>query len=183
MTELRRDTAPSDDGRSVGAASGGAIAASDARQTDDRWPSLPATVRTLLVEIAGRVLGTLDAKAMPPLLARVARFTPAKRGRAGAAPLARALAEDAGFRAMVASALAPDFGRPGGDPVAVAARAYLTGTDDLAAAVARVSTQDEAATLRARVADLAATVETLTARLARATAADDRDAEIGRAHV
>lgn len=139
---------------------------------DDGWQRLPPVVQTMLVDIAGRVLGTLDAAAVPPLLARVARFTPGKRGRAGAGPLARALGEDAGFRAMVAGALAPEFGRADGDPVARAARAYLTGTDDLAEAAAEVAARDELATLRAQVAEMTATVETLTVALARAAEAD-----------
>lgn len=130
------------------------------------WDALPSSVRTALVEIASRMLGALDAAAMPPALARIARFTPSKRASAGAGPLARTLAADAGFRAMVAGALADDYGRPGADPVAVAARAFLTGTGNLADAVAEVAAQDDVAAWRAQVAALTATVETLTARLA-----------------
>lgn len=190
MTERERGTTRSGDGAddegpgdttsgtaSVVAASG--TASGRDHSDHEGWQRLPATVRTMLVDIAGRVLGTLDAAVVPPLLARVARFTPAKRGRAGAVPLARALGEDAGFRALVASALPSDFGRAGGDPVARAVRAYLTGTEDLADALAEVAAQDEAATLRAQVAELAETVETLTARLARAAQGGPGGVEAG----
>jgi predicted RNA-binding protein with PIN domain len=65
---------------------------------------LPARVRTRLVELAASVLGELDEGLTPAALARVRLFAPARRARAGAAPLALALDRDASFRTHVAAA-------------------------------------------------------------------------------
>ncbi|HYJ74593.1 MAG TPA: NYN domain-containing protein [Kineosporiaceae bacterium] len=84
----------------AGARAAGASAAPDA----GGGFALPARVRDRLVELAAAVLGELDEPRTPPALARVRLFAPARRARAGAAPLALALDRDAVFRAAVAAA-------------------------------------------------------------------------------
>lgn len=126
------------------------------------WPDLPLAVQASVIDVAARILGAVDIAQVPAALARVARFTPAKRARAGAAPLARALADDDGFRALIGSALPASFGADSADPVRIAARAYLLRTPNLVAAVRRVAETDEMDALRERVAELTATVAELT---------------------
>jgi len=63
---------------------------------------LPDSVRAMIVRWAARIVGTLPSSQIPPNLARVARFTPAKRGKLGAAALAEAVNSNAAFRAAVA---------------------------------------------------------------------------------
>jgi hypothetical protein len=97
---------------------------------------LPEHVRTRIVELAADALTALDADTLPVALRRVARFTPAKRARLAAAPLAAALEADAAFRHRVgahaastlpglADAMAEGSAPPAADPVDVAVLAYL----------------------------------------------------------
>src|SRR5690606_31418108 len=65
---------------------------------------VPPSVRHLLVDAAARTLGDLDAALVPAGLQRVRAFAPRRRATAGAAPLWRALLDDAGFRHAVAVA-------------------------------------------------------------------------------
>lgn len=65
---------------------------------------LPEGVRRHLAELAAAVLGELSDPEVPTALARVRSFAPARRARAGAAPLGAALERDAGFRHQVAAA-------------------------------------------------------------------------------
>jgi predicted RNA-binding protein with PIN domain len=117
---------------------------------------LPDRVRDLVVDLAATVLGELDEARTPPSLARVRLFAPARRARAGAAPLALALDRDAGFRAAVGAAwrdrhpdaaAAVDAGPEEGladhlaellaaDPVVVLAGLYLLRPPDWAGAAA-----------------------------------------------
>jgi predicted RNA-binding protein with PIN domain len=118
---------------------GGAVAAAD---TDDGagLPEagliLPERVRRFVVDLAAEVLGTLDEGEVSPALRRVRAFAPARRARAGAAPIGVALDRDSVFRQRVASAwrdqypelaAAIDAGDvpPAVDPVAAAAGTFL----------------------------------------------------------
>ena len=69
-------------------------------------PSLAEPVRQRLLQVAAEVLGRTPAEEVPPALRAIARFTPAKRVRLGAAALSAALDADADFRARVADAVA-----------------------------------------------------------------------------
>lgn len=132
------------------------------------WADLPPSAQAAAVAVAARVLGALPDDAVPHSLARIARFVPAKRARSGAAPIARALGNDPGFCALIGQYLPAGFGATGADPAAAAARAYLLrlpGSSEILDAVAH---SDEVTLLRARVAELVATVDDLTDRLARA---------------
>ena len=131
------------------------------------WAELPESVRTALLAAAAGALDPLPAGDVPHALVHVARFVPAKRARSGAAPLARALATDAAFRALVAQSLSAGNGWSSSDPVMAAARAYLLRSPGTAALIAEAARVDELAQLRAQVAELTATVEKLTARLVR----------------
>jgi predicted RNA-binding protein with PIN domain len=89
-----------------------------------------------VLEVAAAALGDLPDGEVPPALAQVRRFAPARRASAGALPLAMALERDEAFRARVAAAArvrdpettsALEHGSvPGAaDPVQIAALAYL----------------------------------------------------------
>lgn len=144
--------------------------AGDAPDPVPAWSELPESVRTALIAAAARALAALPASGVPHALTQVARFVPAKRARSGAAPLARALQTDAGFRAAVAQSLPAGYGESPEDPVAAVARMYLLRLPGGAELVADVARADELATLRAQVSELAATVDRLTDQLARAAA-------------
>jgi predicted RNA-binding protein with PIN domain len=62
--------------------------------------------RQRLVQVAAEVLGRMPAGEVPQALRAIARFTPAKRVRLGAAALSAALDADPEFRARVADAVA-----------------------------------------------------------------------------
>lgn len=136
-----------------------------------QWENLPGEVRTAAIDAAARTLGAVDANQIPAALIQIARFTPSKRAKRGSVPLAKALADDASFRAMVAVRLPASFGADPADPVRACARAFIVRmphSDDLLAAATRVDTVTE---LRERVADLTATVDSLLGQLALATTA------------
>ncbi|MEO7124951.1 MAG: NYN domain-containing protein [Nakamurella sp.] len=145
----------------------------DGQQSCDgvlQWEDLPAEVRTAAVDAAARILGSVDAGQIPAALMQVARFTPAKRAKRGSVPLAKALDEDASFRAMVAVRLPASFGADPADPVRACARAFivrLPHSQDLLAAAVRADTLTE---LRERIVDLTATVESLLGQLGAAEA-------------
>ncbi|MDF2807014.1 MAG: hypothetical protein K0S43_1960 [Cellulosimicrobium sp.] len=71
---------------------------------------VPSSVRALLVEAAADALGALDPALVPVALQRVRAFAPRRRASAGAAPLWRALVDDAGFRHAVAAAWSREHG-------------------------------------------------------------------------
>ena len=83
-----------------------------AERSDEEGPAggTPPAVRALLVEAAAEVLGTLDPVLVPVALQRVKAFAPRRRASAGAAPLWRALVDDAGFRHAVAAAWSREHG-------------------------------------------------------------------------
>ncbi|MCM3532943.1 NYN domain-containing protein [Cellulosimicrobium funkei] len=150
-------------------------------------PDVPPSVRSLLVAAAADALGALDTALVPVALQRVRAFAPRRRATAGAAPLWRALVDDAGFRHAVAAAWSrehdsepePDA-RPADDlsPAQVrerAAGAFLLRPDGWQAEVEQArslddtlradrSARDEAARLRGERDRLARQVEELQAR-------------------
>ena len=66
--------------------------------------TLPPRIRRLLVELAAEVVGTLEDADVPAGLRKIRGFAPARRARAGAAPLAMALERDQAFRRHVVAA-------------------------------------------------------------------------------
>jgi predicted RNA-binding protein with PIN domain len=102
----------------------------------DQVPTLPPAVRRALVEFAAEVLGALTEVEVPVGLRKIRNFAPARRARAGSAPLAMALERDPGFRLRVAIAwrglnpelaatLDADEAVPAIDPVLAAVGVYL----------------------------------------------------------
>jgi predicted RNA-binding protein with PIN domain len=140
----------------------------DAPHPDDllSWADLPEAVRAAAIDVAARVIAAVDPRQIPTALKQVARFTPAKRAKRGAIWIGKALDEDAGFRAMVASHLPRAFGADPADPVRACARAFIARLPHSADVLAAAQRADLVAALRAQVAELSATVEALTARLA-----------------
>ncbi len=77
------------------------------RRTDDTPPDpvvVPSAVRTQLLELSARVLGTWEFSTVPVPLRRVRTFAPRRRAASGAAPLWQALETSASFRHAVAAA-------------------------------------------------------------------------------
>lgn len=111
---------------------------------------LTEPARQRLVAIAADLLARMPADEVPAALRTIARFTPAKRARLGAATLAAALDADDDFRARVAAVVAeasPQLARAvrdgtstaASDPVDTAIVAYLTRPDGWAHAVAQAN--------------------------------------------
>jgi predicted RNA-binding protein with PIN domain len=108
--------------------------ASDGAESLDE--PLPTAVRQRAVSFAAQALGTLGVDEVPAQLKAVARFTPSKRARMGAAHLAAALEADPVFRQRVAAwtrTLLPDLAdaldrgdQPSAtDPLDLSAMSYL----------------------------------------------------------
>lgn len=132
---------------------------------------LPAAVRAVIVGWAAQTLSTLSPAQTPASLARVARFTPAKRGRLGAAALLQAVGFDPGFRAAVAQRARQSV-EGDHDPVRTAAAAHLLhlpAEADLMAAVRDTAPGES----RAETASLTGVVRQLERSLARVTAERD----------
>ena len=117
-------------------------ATDDQRQSQGAEPApvqeLPASVRAVVVGWAAETLGGLPPAQVPATLLRVARFTPSKRARLGAAALAAAVDGDGAFRSLVAARA--NGSAAGQDPAAAAAAAYLLrlpAESELLAAAAR----------------------------------------------
>lgn len=98
---------------------------------------LPAAVRAVIVGWAADTLATLLPAHTPASLARVARFTPSKRGRLGATALLQAVDSDAGFRAAVAERAShvAQVDRATPESAAAAHLLHLPGAAQLMAAV------------------------------------------------
>ncbi|MGY4642757.1 NYN domain-containing protein [Cellulomonas sp. URHB0016] len=78
--------------------------------------NVPASLRTVLVQVAADVLGTLEPPEVPATLRAVRQFAPRRRATAGAGPLWTALADD-GFRARVWRTWTSEHPEPGaGEP-------------------------------------------------------------------
>jgi len=117
---------------------------------------LPAEVRTQVVAFAADTLAGLEDPEVPASLAAVRRFTPARRAKQGAVPLASAVEHDAVFRGRVAEwvrrnhpglaeAVTATDGPPAAAPPAeVAAVAFVlrpSGWEDLISVAAHSSAQ------------------------------------------
>lgn len=111
-------------------------------------PVLPPAVRERVVAVAADRLAALPVEQVPASLRAFRSFTPTKRARLAATPLAAALATDPVFRQRVcegvgeafpglAVALADGAPLPAADPVDVAALAYLLRPTGWEAHVAR----------------------------------------------
>ena len=153
-----------------------------AARSGDQLPTLPTVVRRALVEFAAEVLGTMAEAQVPAGLRKIRNFAPARRARAGSAPLAVALEKEPGFRLQVAIAwrgLNPELAAsladqvvPGLDPVLAAVGTYLCRPDGwemlLSRRLAAIDADEAAAVRRERaVADRDGS-EALRAALARA---------------
>jgi hypothetical protein len=121
----------------AGTDDGGGAAGPDAAGLPEAGLILPERVRRFVVDLAAEVLGGLDEGDVSPALRRVRAFAPARRAKAGAAPIGVALDRDGIFRQRVASAwraLHPELAAaieagdvpPAVDPVAAAAGVYLS---------------------------------------------------------
>src|SRR5699024_8370309 len=126
----------------VGAPPTGSESASDpdpASAAPPDWDTLPNAVRERIVRLAAQALGNLERGDIPRQLRPVARFAPAKRAKAGAAPLAATLSDSPRFRAAVVEWLrehrADTLDPNDDDPVAAAAAAVLLGEADASARV------------------------------------------------
>ncbi|WP_436774063.1 NYN domain-containing protein [Yinghuangia sp. YIM S09857] len=113
----------------------GAGAESDTREVAPRGP-LPDGVRQRVIALAADGLGAMTVDEIPVPLRQFARFTPSRRAKLAATPLAGVLENDPVFRQRIAERLrrglpdlaaALDAGRPpaAADPLDVAAAAYL----------------------------------------------------------
>ena len=191
MTEPAPPTAPTAVPDAVDTELGTEVEATPGGVTVPDWSSLPGAVRTRIVDWAARSLSGLPPTELPAGLAKVARFTPAKRAKLGAAPLAQTVVDDAAFRATVAElARQETTGAVAADDVSVAAAAYLLRLPDHRDKLERVGRADQVEELRARVADqerslmrLRSRVETITterdqARRELADAAPDAEREL-----
>lgn len=98
---------------------------------------LPDPVLARIVALTSAVLGVLDLKDVPMPLRRIARFTPAKRQRFGAAAMLTALDDDPDFRANVAAGIAED--QPESTAADRAAIAYLRRENGWEAEIAAAS--------------------------------------------
>lgn len=146
------------------------------------WDALPEPVRGRLVEYAAAALSDLSKMDIPPKLRPVARFAPAKRARVAAAALLASLSEATGFRAAVVAWLgehrpaALDVGNA--DPIAAAAAAVLSESDDVASHLRAVADQVEEASLKAERDAALARIQRLEVELenVRAELAQEREA-------
>ncbi|MET3806505.1 ElaB/YqjD/DUF883 family membrane-anchored ribosome-binding protein [Nakamurella sp. UYEF19] len=140
--------------------------------------ALPAAVRTVIVSWAAEALGRLLPVQVPAGLVRVARFTPVKRARLGAAALAQAVDADPGFRAAVAEharSLARSDDVADAEAAAVAHLLKLPTEQELMAAMERSAPEG----LRAEVAELKRSVRSLQRDLQQVTTERDEARLLG----
>lgn len=150
---------------------------------------LPAEVRAQVVAYAADTLADLDDAEVPPSLAAVRRFTPSRRARQGALPLAAAVEHDAVFRGRVAEwvrrvhpELAAAVTGPDGPPVAappaeVAALAFVLRPAGWAAMVAAAAGSAAQEARAARVDEAQREINRLTEALAAARRAGQLEQE------
>ena len=148
--------------------------------------SLPAAVRTRVVQLAAERLSTLSDDQVPAGARPFRRFTARRRASAAAVPLAAALEQDPEFRQLVAEGVAAELAealRQGQVPAAappteVAAGAYLLRPDGwqavLAAAGAALAEQERLAAGAATVDEVQRLTEQLEALRAHGRAEADR---------
>jgi predicted RNA-binding protein with PIN domain len=149
---------------------------------------LPPAVRERVVTLAAETLSSVPPEELPATLRPVARFTPAKRGRLAAGPLAACVETDAVFRQRVAAvarellpalaaAIDAGTGVPAAPPADVAALAYLlrpNGWQQVLADTTRVLDSEAEAAAATVTAE---TVERLTEQLDAVRAAGRAQAE------
>lgn len=179
--EARGDAARDGDGSAAddsSASDSDSDSASPPAPTSDDPPRgpLPDGVRQRVIALAADGLGAMTADEIPVPLRQFARFTPSRRAKLAATPLAGALENDPVFRQRIAERLrrglpdlaaALDAGRPpaAADPLDVAAAAYLlrppgwTALLDTAGHAVERAAQDRAS------AEAAAVVERLESEL------------------
>ncbi len=157
------------------------------------WDGLPDAVRTRLAEVAATAVGAMPAVDVPVPLRRLARFTPAKRAKLGAATLLAELTGSAAFRSAVVAWWGehrPDeLHSTADDPLTAAAAALLADDPTAPDVVAAAARRGEVGELRAerdvalsRVDKLTVELERLRGELAEAVAlarvaGEDREAE------
>jgi predicted RNA-binding protein with PIN domain len=164
------------------------------RADADEAVVLPPEVRARVVALAAERLSTLAPEETPPSLRPFARFTPGKRARLAAGPLAVALDVDPVFRRRVAETVraalpdladAVDSGRtvPAAPPEDVGALAYLLRPDGWEPLLAGAAEQLRARASAAAGAATVDAVERLTEQLDAVRAAGRAQAEQSRAQL
>jgi len=150
---------------------------------------LPAEVRTQVVAFAADTLAGLDDAEVPASLAAVRRFTPGRRARQGAMPLASAVEHDAMFRGRVAEfvrrthpELADAVTSTGGPPAAapptdIAAAAFVLRPPGWEGFVATAARSSERAAMSARADEAARELDRLRGALAAARGAGSAEQE------
>jgi predicted RNA-binding protein with PIN domain len=105
--------------------------------------ALPEPVRGQVVALAAATLASMTPDEVPAGLRKVARFTPAKRAKLGAADLLAAVENDPGFRTRVVAAA-----RRGESPVALAYLERAEGWEDQVRALAEQHASSRAETVQ-----------------------------------
>jgi hypothetical protein len=152
------------------------------RPGPERPEPLPEPVRQRVVGLASDGLGALTPDEVPSSLRAFARFTPSRRAKLAATPIAAALESDPSFRQRVAErvrqgvpdlAAALDAGTvpAAADPLDVAAVAYLLRPTGWTALVETAGREVERATIQNRSAEAADAVARLRGELAAARTA------------
>lgn len=152
---------------------------------------LPAEARDRIVGLAAEGLSRLAPEELPVSLRAFARFTPTKRARLAAGPIAACLEADAVFRQRMAQAvrdvlpglaeaLAEGHGVPAAPPEDVAAVAYFVRPDGWVDHVARAGEQLAARASAAAGAATVDAVERLTEQLEAVRAAGRAQSEQSR---
>jgi predicted RNA-binding protein with PIN domain len=135
------------------------------------WERLPEAVRGRLAEVAATAVGAMTPVEVPVPLRRLARWTPAKRAKLGAASLLTELARGPGFRAQVVAWWAEhrpaELVSDADDPLTAAAAAVLVGDAAAAAAVAAAARRGEVGELRAELDAALSRVDKLTLEMER----------------
>lgn len=169
--------------------------AGGADQVAQRPPGpLPEAVRHRVISMAADALAVLPPDEVPAALRPFARFTPSRRARLAATPLAAALEHDATFRDRIADRVRlalPDLvaaletGAPpaAADPLDVAAVAYLLRTDGWSGVVSTAGAELERAAVRAATDRAAQTVSRLQEELAASRASAKAEADKLRAEL
>lgn len=135
----------------------------------------PGPLRDRVVALAAPRLSAVAADVVPATVRPFVRFTPTKRARLAAAPLAAALAADAVFRQAVAAGLAvPDDDAPLADRAAAAWLLRPDGWQELVDDAARALEEQAAAGAAAATVDA---VARLTEQLEAVRAAGRAEAE------
>ncbi|GLZ47411.1 RNA-binding protein [Actinomycetospora sp. NBRC 106375] len=146
----------------------------------------PDPVRAKVAELASVAVGNIPVTELPPPVRAIARFAPAKRARAGAAPLLAAVGRTEGFAARIVgwwTEERPDgWSPPSPDPVHAAAVAVLEGREEGSGLVRDVGDRQDAVRARAERDAALARVDRLEGEVRRLTAErDEARAAVGSA--